>query len=351
MSPDVHSSPTLHKPFIIEIRQDRRQPNGSFIPAASLKLTEYFRTSGLLASLAPEDLKNLLYLLTFLSPEGQCQVSLPILASAMKVSSQRTKTRMRRLAEAGWQGEPLILETPHESGLCIYSLHPLLVAYEHLTVSEPYPTPPFRAASREQIIAYSRQHYARPRDEVEKMVAQQLGHDMDEPEELRKLRYRLESAGLTTDQAREIMSMYDADLIAQQLDWLPYRHAKNPAGYLLAAIEGHYDEPRAVRQERLLKELHYQEQLLRQEYEQQHTPDQPDLEQPQGEGPRSEGTGNATTEAQMPDHQQPGLDDAGEERDEPDEPQPQSPAEWVPPGAVDPGTLGEDETVSLTPDG
>ena len=95
MTSDVHNPhhsqpqqhPPQHKPFIIEIRQDLSQPGGSFVPAASLKLTESFRTSGLLSSLAPEDLKTLLYLLTFLTPDGQCQASLPILASAMKVSS------------------------------------------------------------------------------------------------------------------------------------------------------------------------------------------------------------------------------------------------------------------------
>jgi hypothetical protein len=336
MSPDVHSSPTLHKPFIIEIRQDRRQPNGSFIPAASLKIAEYFRTSGLLASLAPEDLKNLLYLLTFLSPEGQCHVSLPILASAMKVSAQRTRARMRRLADARWQGEPLILEMPHESGLCTYSLHPLMVAYEHLTVSEPYPTPPLRAASREQIIAYSRQHYARPRDEVEKMVAQQLGHDMDEPEELRKLRYRLESAGLATDQAREIISTYDADLIAQQLDWLPYRHAKNPAGYLLAAIEGAYDEPRIVRQQRLLRELQYQEQLYAEQQNQ---------EQTLGQNPEEE----AQT-AQSSDEQQPAPQRDEEELDGPTEQPSQALPQVVSSGTVDIHALGEEETIILRHD-
>ncbi len=95
-----------------------------------------------------------------------------------------------------------------------------------------------RSGSREQVIAYSRQHYARPRAEVEKMVAQQLGQDIEETEEQQRLRYRLENVGLTKEQAKEIVSMYDADVIAQQLDWLPYRHAQNPAGYLLAAIEG-----------------------------------------------------------------------------------------------------------------
>ena len=49
------------------------------------------------------------------------------------------------------------------------------------------------------------------------------------------------------------------DIIAQQLDWLPFRHAKNPAGYLIAAIEGNYSEPRAVREERIFRELRYGE--------------------------------------------------------------------------------------------
>ena len=55
MSPHVHTphnpQPQPLTPFIIEIRQERKQPNGSFIPAASLKLIEHLRTSGLLLSL------------------------------------------------------------------------------------------------------------------------------------------------------------------------------------------------------------------------------------------------------------------------------------------------------------
>ena len=179
------------------------------------------------------------------------------------------------------------------------------------------------------------------------MVAQQLGQDIEETEEQQKLRYRLENVGLTREQAKEIVSMYDADVIAQQLDWLPYRHAKNPAGYLLAAIEGNYDEPRAVRQERLLRELHYQEQLLRQEYQQQEQQQQPVAGPQQGVIPQAE------LPAQPPEPQ-----DEGDEEEEPEEqarqlshglshelPEPASP------GTVDVGALGEDESVSLTPDG
>jgi hypothetical protein len=252
------NKPFINKPFLIEVRQDRKQPNGSFIPAASLKLTEEFRTSGLLAALPPEDLKTLIYLLTFVSPEGHCSVTLTILTSAMKVSSAKVKQRMHRLAEFIWQGEPLIIETPHESGIFTYSLHPLLVAYEHLTVSKPFPTAPVPRGSKVQVIEYTRNHYARPRSEVEKAIAQQFGQDPHETEEQRRLRYRLENVGLTTEQARDVIANYAADGIAQQLDWLPYRNAINPAGYLLAAVEGGYHEPKAIREQRMILEQQYQ---------------------------------------------------------------------------------------------
>ena len=256
------TSSTIHKPFVIEIRQDRPRSGCHFIPAASLKLQEELRTSGLLHFLAPEDLKSLVYLLTFISPEGHCSVSLSILASAMKVPSPKVKARMHRLTEVKWQGDPLIIEVPHESGLFTYSLHPRLVAYEHLTVSEQHPTPPLNAAvphtaSKNRIVSYSRHHYARPRKEVERIIAQQMGHEGEETDEQSKLRTRLENAGLTGEQAKEVVLAHDADIIAQQLDWLPFRRAKNPAGYLLAAIEGGYGEPRGVREERLFRELRY----------------------------------------------------------------------------------------------
>lgn len=247
-------TPPFEKPFLIEIRQDRPQPDGSFIPAASLKVNEELRTSGLLHALDAEDLKSLMYLLTFLSPEGHCSVSQPILTSAMRLSSSQVQARMHRLAQVCFQNTDLIIETPHESGIYTFSLHPRWVAYEHLTASPPHNNPPLYAVPRDQVIAHSRKHYARPRAEVERMVAQQMGLDVAETEEQRQLRYRLENAGLTGEQAKEVIATYDAGVIAQQLDWLPYRHAKNPAGYLLAAIDGGYQEPRAVREQRFVLE-------------------------------------------------------------------------------------------------
>jgi len=242
------------KPFLIEIRQDRPRPNGRFVPAASLKITEEFRTSGLLHDLAPDDLKNLVYLLTFLSPEGNCTVSLPIITSAMRASSHQVKERMHRLAEFKFRDMNVITEIKYESGLYTYSLHPRLVAYEHLTTSEPHSTSPIVTGSRERVIANTRNRYATPRAEAERMVAEQLGHGTPETEEQHKLRMRLENVGLTTEQASDVLSTYAADVIAQQLDWLPYRKAKNPAGYLLAAIDGGYKEPRSICEQRFVLE-------------------------------------------------------------------------------------------------
>lgn len=257
MSQSPSSSSHPEKPFLIEIRQERPQHNGSFVPAASLKISEFLRTSGLLHALEPDELKSLIYLLTFLTPEGHCTVSSPILASGMKVSSQQAKARMHRLAKRRFLENAIITEVAHDNGLFTYSLHPRWVGYEHLTVSPPHPTSPMRASSRSTVVAHSRQQYARPRAEVEKMVAEQLGQDTTETEEEKKLRIRLENAGLSSQQAKDTIVAHPADAIAQQLDWLQYRNAKNPAGYLLAAIEGRYQEPKAIRDQRFVLEEKY----------------------------------------------------------------------------------------------
>lgn len=254
MSQPLFASSNQEKPFLVEIRQERLQRNGSFIPASSLKITESLRTSGLLHALEPDELKSLVYLLTFLTPEGNCTVSSPILASGMKISTHQAKARMHRLAKRRFLENAIVTEVARENGLFTYSLHPRWVGYEHLTVSPPHSTSPVRVSSRSTVVAHSRQQYARPRAEVEKMVAEQLGHDITETEEQQKLRIRLENAGLNGQQAKEVIAAHPADVIAQQLDWLPYRHAKNPAGYLLAAIEGQYQEPKAVRSQRFVLE-------------------------------------------------------------------------------------------------
>jgi hypothetical protein len=258
MSQNLHPNSSKEKPFLIELWEDDLQPGGHFTPAAAMLLSSSLRTSGLLYQLSPDDLKSLIFLLTFVSPEGHCQPFLSQLTDAMRVAPSKAKVRMRRLCDTKWKGEPLVIHSKSASGLTAYSLNPRNVTYRHRSRQPRHNEAiSYMAAPREAIIEYSRQRYARPREEVERIIARQMGHDVDESDDERKIRYRLENAGLTGEQARELLATYHLDTIAQQLDWLPFRHAKNPAGYLIAAIEGNYSEPRAVREERIFRELRY----------------------------------------------------------------------------------------------
>jgi len=50
------------------------------------------------------------------------------------------------------------------------------------------------------------------------------------------------------EEAASILERFPLGVIQQQLDWLPYRHAKSPARFLVAAIEGNYEAPHIVHQ-------------------------------------------------------------------------------------------------------
>jgi len=54
--------------------------------------------------------------------------------------------------------------------------------------------------------------------------------------------------GVTKEQAQHLFVRYPLERIQRQMEWLPFRNAKNPLGYLLAAIEGDYERPLSLRQ-------------------------------------------------------------------------------------------------------
>lgn len=221
------------KPFLIELQQQEKTPSGSFVPASRLQLNPSFRTSGPLLALPPEELKSLLFLLTSVSPNGDCRALLPQLAAAMHLATGRARLRMQRLLSFRWHGEPLVLQTKAESGLVTYVLHPRLVDYVHAEEPEEEAEAPraVQAASRQAVIEYSRGQYARIRAEAEREIARQLGHKVPDeniegnvsPESnalsastalsnssqsAHSLRRRLENNGLTTEQADRLLLTY-----------------------------------------------------------------------------------------------------------------------------------------------
>jgi hypothetical protein len=251
-------------PFIIEhyqIPQERATEGGEpdMLPAARLLITPTLRTSGLLASLSDEAARTLLAILTFLTPNGRIAPSPQQLAAALGVSEQSTRERVRRLSAMLFQQAPLTRITTHESGLETLHLAPEVVA-ERITlpISEAGNAAPsaHAVANREAIIAHSRALYARPREEVEREIAEFFGHDpkagADTPEGA--VRRRLLALGVSSDEVALLMDAYTLGEIQNQLDWLPMREARNPSRFILAAIRNRYAPPPRVRLEQAVQE-------------------------------------------------------------------------------------------------
>ena len=248
-APDLSSTATAaEKPFVIVLHRSDRLPSGYFRPEATVTVSRALRTSGLLLALPPDEVKSLLLMLTFVTPNGWCQPAVQQLADAMRVGERKARARMQRLQDFRWQGRPLVAEIKRGSGMDGFALSPAVVC--HQDASEPVveAVPSLPPSSRDVIIARSRAVYARPRAEVERMIAEQMGWKEvgDSPEA--QLRRRLMGvAGLLREQIDLLITQYPPERIERQLAWLPHRRAKNPARFLMAAIEDDYDPPPVIR--------------------------------------------------------------------------------------------------------
>ncbi len=243
-------------PFVIEQYQSEQGAGGSFRPAARLLLTSALRTSGLWSALPPDELRDLTLLLTFFSPNGRVQPTLPELSGAMQASHAQARTRMLRLSRRMWRGQPLVTELNRQTGLDAYlpgrhvlgSRQRIEAAAAPTVLTEP-------RAGRDALIAHSRARYAAPRAEVEADIARRMGwgaplFEDEEPgvaEEKGQLYEKLSEQGLPRDKALDMLSRFDLGRVRSQIEWMPHRGAKNPARYLVAAIENNYDPPVAVR--------------------------------------------------------------------------------------------------------
>lgn len=245
-------------PFVIEQYQSEQGIGGSFRPAARLLLTSALRTSGLWSALPPDELRDLTLMLTFFSPNGRVQPTLPELAGAMQASHAQARTRMLRLSRRVWRGQSLVTELNRQSGLDAYLPGRHVLGSRQETEAPAAATPLVLTeprAGRDALIAHSRARYAAPRLEVEADIARRMGWGApafeDDPpavaEEKRLLYEKLSEQGMSKSQALDILGRFDLAVVRRQTEWMPHRAAKNPARYLAAAIEGDYDAPVAVR--------------------------------------------------------------------------------------------------------
>jgi hypothetical protein len=268
--PDPQSDAS--SPFVILLQAQDVTAGGYFRPAASVLLTPVLRTSGLLRELPGEELRTLLLVLTFVSPNGHFLPTLSQLAQGFSLSSGKMKARLERLQSFSWQGKPLLYRIERESGLHAYtpSLHLVTTEQAPMPARETSQVLPYRVAGREAVIAHSRATYTRPRAEVEREIALLNGWPLPEtrepeatskvsmsPEERTRdyLKQRLLRLGVSGEQADFLLAHYAAEEVERQIDWLPYRNAKSPAGFVVAAIEGSYGEPRVLRRSRALETI------------------------------------------------------------------------------------------------
>lgn len=241
-------------PLRVEHRQGNIRPT-QFVPDTRLVVTPAFRTSGLLAALSDRDARTLLAVVTFLSSDGRFTGTARGIAAAIGVPERDVGSRLRSLMVLTFEGAPVLVEVPREQALPVYVPGPRLVRHvqeepiSEATASDPAPV---STVSREVLIARNRERYSRSRAEVEQIVAEQLGssplesEDSPQGETLR----RLMAAGVFREDATRLIGSFPLEVIQQQLDWLPYREARLPARFLVAAIENNYDPPVEVMQQR-----------------------------------------------------------------------------------------------------
>lgn len=248
-------------PFVAETRRRGVSQSGSFVPSARLVLTSALRTEGLWHALPGEEIKTLVLLLTFLTPDGACRPALAELAPAMRLAEPKARARLERLAAYRWQGNPVIRELRRDSGLHAFTPAPGLLTVLEMPPEVPEPPAGLGVpAGREAVVAHSRALYARPRAEVEREMALRMG--WEDGDALRQAREREEAAltddgrdlltrllGLGVERAKalELLGAHEPERICRQVEWLPLRGAKNPARFLVAAIAGNYEPPAGLR--------------------------------------------------------------------------------------------------------
>jgi len=281
-------------------------------------LTHAWRISGLLRAIPAEAVKHLLLVVSFTDTKGDCRPTLQQLAHAMEVSEVKVRRRLNQLLQFRWQGQPLVTATRGGDGSEVYMLvirdtalpvvseatDQAVSAYAVTdqtaddqartdqtvtgqTAPAPQPTqsteiryeqskeqPRERPLTqREKVIEASRRKYGRPRAEVERRIAEQMGWappatstqpatssatnaapiqqttQNRQPAIGDELKRQLFVLGVDQDRVDSLLLRFDRERIEQQLAWLPYRDARNPAAFLVAAIEHDYEPPLALQRE------------------------------------------------------------------------------------------------------
>ncbi|MBB6053939.1 hypothetical protein [Armatimonas rosea] len=218
--------------------------------APQVVLSPNLRLSGLLHIFPADLLQVFIALLTFQEGGGEVRASVAQVADALRLHSDQAAALLQTLAGYTFDGAPMIYETTFVHGEQGYGLSKRVGVPINEVPQSPQSERSYKTASKEQLIALSRERYATPISEAEAIVAEQLGTIPEEspPPGRHGDAYRaLLKIGVPEPDARELVGEYELESIEQQLAWLPERGARNPARFIVAAIRGTYDSPEARR--------------------------------------------------------------------------------------------------------
>ena len=107
-------------------------------------------------------------------------------------------------------------------------------------------------ADKDEVLEASRKAYGSPRAEVERSIYKQMGWPTPEEErqkEIQLISHRLQGLGVSERQTLYLISSYKLIRIKRQLDWLPFRNARNLTADIIAAIRQNYRPPEEYRGE------------------------------------------------------------------------------------------------------
>ena len=268
--PDDTTAVPIPAPWLTYIRHRDMKRGGYFRPEAWVCFKAELRTSGFWKLLPAPEFKDWLLLLSFITPNGDCGASLEQLAEAMGVAKREARRRMERLEAIRWQRHPLLHRRQRENGRVTYHPAPGLLRIEEEQSDASSGQTPLQVpagGSRAAVIEHSRKTYARPRAEVEREIArindwpepledviqEPVGaantDETDEVSEEQAVRRQLLRLGVAQELVEDLIEKHDLLRIRQQLAWLSYREVRSRSGFIVAAIEGNYDPPPAVRRQ------------------------------------------------------------------------------------------------------
>jgi len=173
------------------------------------------RRQGFLALVPPDAWHALSAVLSFTCRDGRRRFTLDQLALALAVPRLEAARRLDELSRTQWRGQPLAApEAGPDGEVAGVEVAPveLLLSLSAEAVPAAGPASPEAAAPA---------------------AAPDAG-----------LRAELERAGLRPEQAGCLLSEFPADLLRRQLAWLPRRGARNPAAFLIKAVENDWGEPK-----------------------------------------------------------------------------------------------------------